>query len=413
MIDDCLLFEVYSNRVYILITEDRRLRNKAIKLGLSHRVFSINSFISKATAENPSLIEYKMLAVEKTFFGNVDLTDSFFDSFRIAYPEFDKWFARKCDEEAYICKTDSGKVLGFLYLKTEGVNENYSDIFPHFKPMRRLEVGTFKVESTGFRLGERFVKIIFDNALQRNVDEIYVTLYTDREELSALASLLKRWGFTEYGIKIGNRKEEQVLVKKMKTFDHNISFHKNFPNILYDCNKYILLIFPKYHTTLLPDSRLNNENIIDFLGREPHRYALQKVYISFAQEKDVKPGDLILFLSNRPRRFKKYTSVVTTVALVDEIISDIHSQEELLRICRNRSVFSTDELKDLWRYHRRNLKVLKFIFFKSLNKRLTLGYLWGHDIVGVSAGPRSFMKLNDEQYDQIMHDSETEIKYVK
>ena len=83
MIDDCLLFEVYSNRVDILITEDRRLRNKAIKLGLSDRVFSINAFISAATAENPSLIEYKMLAVEKTYFGNVDLTDSFFDSFML------------------------------------------------------------------------------------------------------------------------------------------------------------------------------------------------------------------------------------------------------------------------------------------------------------------------------------------
>ena len=47
--------------------------------------------------------------------------------------------------------------------------------------MRRLKVGTFKVESTGFRLGERFIKIIFDNALHRNVDEIYVTLFTDRE----------------------------------------------------------------------------------------------------------------------------------------------------------------------------------------------------------------------------------------
>lgn len=39
-IDDCLLFEVYSNRVDILITEDRKLRNKADKLGLNDRVFS-------------------------------------------------------------------------------------------------------------------------------------------------------------------------------------------------------------------------------------------------------------------------------------------------------------------------------------------------------------------------------------
>lgn len=178
-IDDCLLYEVYLGRVDILITEDRRLRNKAEKIGLKDKVFSINSFITNVTAENPSLIEYKMLAVEKTYFGNVDISDSFFNSFRNAYSGFDAWFARKCDEEAYICNTDEGKILGFLYLKTEGPDENYSDIVPPFKPMCRLKVGTFKVESTGFRLGERFVKIIFDNALQCNVDEIYVTLFTD------------------------------------------------------------------------------------------------------------------------------------------------------------------------------------------------------------------------------------------
>ena len=99
--------------------------------------------------------------------------------------------------------------------------------------------------------------------------------------------------------------------------------------------------------------------------------------------------------------------------MVDEIISNIHSQEELLSICQNRSVFSTEELKGFWRDHRRHLKVLKFIFVKSLSKRLTLGYLWDHDIVCVPRGPRSFMKLSDEQYNQIMHDSETEIKYVE
>lgn len=413
-IDDYLLFEVYSNRVDILITEDRKLRNKALKIGLKDKVFSINSFISAVTAENPSLIEYKMLAVEKIYFGSVDIKDSFFDSFRIAYPGFDKWFARKCDEEAYICNTDEGKVLGFLYLKTEGIDENYSDIIPSFKPMRRLKVGTFKVESTGFRLGERFIKIIFDNALQRNVDEIYVTLYTDREELSALASLLQRWGFVYHGVKINNGKEEQVLVKSMKKFNFNFSFHKNFPNIQYKCNKYILPIYPQYHTTLLPDSKLNNENKIDFLGREPHRYALQKVYISWAPGNGVKPGDLILFYRTGPEGTrKKYTSVVTTVAMVDEIISNIQSQEELLSICQNRSVFSTKELKDFWANHRSNLKIMKFIFVKSLTKRLTLGYLWEHDIVPLTKGPRSFMRLTDEQYNQIMHDSQTEVKYIE
>jgi len=29
----------------------------------------------------------------------------------------------------------------------------------------------------GFRLGERFLKIIFDNALKQKVEEIYVTIF--------------------------------------------------------------------------------------------------------------------------------------------------------------------------------------------------------------------------------------------
>ncbi|MEY8367685.1 PIN domain-containing protein [Anaerovoracaceae bacterium 42-11] len=413
-IDNCLLYEVFLKCVDGLITEDRRLRNKAVRLGLGDRVFSINAFISKATSENPGLVEYNALSVEKIYFGNVDVNDSFFDSFRDSYENFNDWFARKCDEEAYICRSDKKQILGFLYLKTEGLDEVYSDIEPIFRPKRRLKVGTFKVESTGFRLGERFIKVIFDNALKRSVDEIYVTLFTDRGELIALKELLLRWGFVCYGVKHNGVGDEEVLVKKLNTIVKDKSPKLNYPNILYKCNKYILPILPQYHTTLLPDSLLNSENRVDFLGYEPHRYALQKVYISWAPINGAKPGDLILFYRmGQSGENKKYKSVVSTVAIVDEIISDIQSERELLQICQNRSVFTVKELKDFWEKHRDNLKVLKFIFVKSLNKRLTLGYLWEKEVVLPPGGPRPFTLITDSQFDMILHDSETEIKYVE
>lgn len=44
-IDNQLLCELYCKRADILITEDRRMRLKADRLGLSERVFTINSFI--------------------------------------------------------------------------------------------------------------------------------------------------------------------------------------------------------------------------------------------------------------------------------------------------------------------------------------------------------------------------------
>lgn len=410
-IDNCLLYELYLGHVDIFITEDKRLRNKAALLGLRDQVFSINSFISKATLENPNLIEYKALSVKKVYFGDINVNDCFFDSFRDAYKEFDQWFARKCDEEAYICRSDDGKILGFLYLKPEGPYENYSDIEPPFSPKRRLKVGTFKVESTGFRLGERFIKIIFDNAMQRKVDEIYVTLFTDREELVALKELLYRWGFVLYGTK---RTKEKVLVKPLHTLLAGATPKQNFPNISHSCNKFILPILPQYHTTLLPDSQLNSENRIDFLGHEPHRYALQKVYISWALTNGAKPGDLFLFYRmGAYGENKKYKSVMTTIAIVDEIIENIRNEKELLSLCQNRSVFTIDELKNFWTNHRYNLKILKFIFVKSLTKRLTLEYLWNHNVIAPKCGPRPFTKITDTQFDMIVRDSETEIDYVE
>lgn len=406
-IDNQLLFELYCGRTDILITEDRKMRIKAEKLGLADKVFTINAFISKAASENPALIDYKALSVRKETFGNIDVSNPFFDTFREAYPGFEQWFSKKCDEEAYICRSDKKEILGFLYLKTEDERENYSDIAPVFEPKRRLKVGTFKVEATGFRLGERFIKIIFDNAIERNLDEIYVTLFMDRPELQALYDLLIRWGFFDYGIKHSNGREEKVLVKKLGHYNEFNNVISNFPNLKANSNKMILPIFPQFHTSLFPDSKLNNE--VEYIANIPHRYALQKVYVSWAPENNINPGDLILFYRTGETAPKKYSSVLTTVGVVNEVISSFTSEEDFLQQCQNRSVFSTGELKDFWNKNRYNLKILKFIYVKSLTKRLTLEYLWNHNIIDPPSGPRPFTRLTDSQFNMILRDSNTKL----
>lgn len=295
-IDNQLLCEVFCGRADILITEDRRMRNKANVLGIADKVYSINSFIEKATSENPELINYKALSVRKEYIGNIDGANVFFDSLRDSYNGFDTWFSKKSNEEAYICRSDKDMILGFLYLKTEDIDSDYHDIDPVFEPKRRLKIGTFKIDSTGFRLGERFIKIIFDNAIERKVEEIYVTLFEDRQELLALGALLRRWGFCEYGVKRSNGKEEKVLVKKMNYYNSSWTIKENYPNINYDVSKRILPIYPQYHTTLLPDSKIKTENEIDFIGNIPHRYALQKVYVTWGMKNDVREGGYFVVL---------------------------------------------------------------------------------------------------------------------
>ncbi len=76
-----------------------------------------------------------------------------------------------------------------------------------------MKIGTFKVTSNGFKIGERFLKIIFDNALQYNVEEIYVTIFDKRPEQIRLISLLEEWGFNYHGVKTTPTGEEKVYTK--------------------------------------------------------------------------------------------------------------------------------------------------------------------------------------------------------
>lgn len=413
-IDTALLNSVFLKHVDLFITEDKKLRKKAEKVGLGDKVYSINHFITSATERNPRLIEYKALAVKHIRFGELDIRNPFFDTFKKDYPRFEDWFARKCDEEAYVCNDDQNNILGFLYLKTEEATEPYPYMQPVFPPKRRLKVGTFKVESTGFRLGERFIKIIFDNAVLRNVDEIYVTLFENRQELGALQELFERWGFQRYGINRSTGKDEVVFVKTLKTYDSALSPKKNFPNMQHDVGKFIMPIKACWHTHLIPDSQLKTENLVNFLGKDACKYALQKVYISWAYNMNgAKPGDLVFFYRMGERgEDKAHKSVISTLCMIDEIKRDFTSENELLRYCQNRSVFSEEDLKNFWNEHSKNLSAIKFIQVSSLNKRPILKELWDNGILSFPNGPRPFTKITDEQYEKILQLAKTSIKYV-
>ena len=80
--------------------------------------------------------------------------------------------------------------------------------------------------------------------------------------------------------------------------------------------------------------------------------------------------------------------------------------------CENRSVFSKVELEDFWEKHRYNICVVKFIFIKSLDKRLNLQYLWNNNIIMFPNGPRPFVKIDDSQYSSIINDSKTSLYIV-
>ena len=147
----------------------------------------------------------------------------------------------------------------------------------------------------GFKLGERFLKIIFDNALRQNAEEIYVTIFPNSAGQQRLVKLLQDFGFTEHGTKTGAYGAELVLLLSMqKSFDANAPA-LTFPFVSVSTCAFIVPIWPSFHTSLLPDSILRTESPANFVEQFPHRNAIRKVYISRSIKRDLRRGDAIMF----------------------------------------------------------------------------------------------------------------------
>lgn len=395
--DTKLLNEVFCDRVDFLISEDKKIHTKAAMLGIPDRIFRIDSFLEKVTAEHPDFVNYKVLAVKREFFGNIDLADHFFDSFRTDYKGFDKWYNSKAgnNEKAYVCYEGSS-LKAFLFLKIEDEGEPYGDIIPNFAKKKRLKIGTFKVVSNGLRLGERFLKIVFDNARLYKVSEIYVTIFDSRPELSSLTNLLEKFGFKYHGEKRSSSGIENVYVRDFSKLSNDKNPKLTFPWLSKTSDVYIIPIKPEYHTELFPDSKLNTEHAEDFFDSEPHRNAISKVYVSHSLTRNLKSGDIIIFYRSGDKAPKIHSGVATTIGIVENIFIP-KNLIELVHICQKRTVLTEKELQQYWERNPRNRPfVINFLYAFSLKKRMTLKQMLDKQIIPNMDYIKTITKLSRE-----------------
>ena len=407
--DTQILNEVFENRVDILISEDKKIHMKAKLLGIGDRVFLIQTFLEKATAENPELVKHKVLAVKNIDFAEVDLKDSFFDSFRNDYAEFDRWFNGKSEQPCYVCYSDN-QLTAFLFIKIEKAGEeSYSDITPVFKPKKRLKIGTFKVTGNGYKIGERFLKIIFDNALKFKVDEIYVTIFNKRPEQEQLIEMLEEWGFTKHGIKSTQNGEEIVYVREFnKSLPINIENPKlTFPFFSRETEKYMIKIEHQYHTELFPDSINTKEDKAKYTENEPHRNRISKVYISHSPERDLKSGDIVLIYRIGETTPRKYSSTVTTICIVESVKKNFKDFDDFFNSCNRRTMISKEDLKTKWwdKFPQYKPFIINFLYAHSLpTPKPTLSDLIKLKIFADPMSlPKGFAKLTNDKFNDLIN----------
>ncbi len=323
---------------------------------------------------------------------SVPVSDTFFDTLRADYPGFDEWLMRKGTESAYVARREDGGIDGFLYLKLE--DGEVTDVQPTFVPERRLKVGTLKVNPHGTRLGERLLKKVFDHAIEHDVAEVYVTVFPKHAKL---IELFARYGFTKVATKTGPGGAEDVMRRSLRVLSGDVV--RDYPLINASGRKFLLGLYPKFHTQLLPDSKLLTESP-DIVKDVSHTNSIHKIYLTkMLGTEQLRPGDLLVIYRTTdnlgPAHYRSVATSICTVEVVRDI-SSFRTVDDLLAYCEPYSVFTEQELRGFWT-KRQYPTLIKFTYNAALKKRLTRAELIEHGVVDPKAYA-GFAQVTDQGF---------------
>ena len=421
----CLLRKMMSKEYHVLIDQIKECQDP-------HVIFNIHGG-NNLIAPNASQAEQKVVEkpadelknkirnnqerrpmdLQVQRFSDIDLNDSFFDSLRASYPEFNEWYNKKAaaGSTAYCYYVDN-ELKDFLYLKIE--EEELSDLTPALPAKKRLKVGTFKVDNEDRHTtrGERFMKKIMDMAIAEDVDEIYVTMFPT-EELQGLIRMFEKFGFSHIADKPhegGNA--EYVLIKDMTT--HVDDFKLDYPFVKKaSSNKYVLSIVPEFHTHLFPDSILKNEKKYDLIQDVSETNSIYKIYLCWMQgTRNLKAGDkLIIYRTSDEEGKAYYRSVCTSVCTVCEVKTyrDFENEEEFIKYTNRYSVFKEHELRR-WYKNKKYFIVIKMVYNIAFTKKVINMVM--KEQVGLNPKYWGFFKLTDAQFDKLLELGEIDERYI-
>jgi len=156
---------------------------------------------------------------------------------------------------------------------------------------------------------------------------------------------------------------------------------------------------------------LRTEKPENFIESKPNRNAISKVYISRSYERNLKSGDIIVFYRTKYGGSAYYTSVTTTLGVVQQINTAIPNLEQFIKLCRKRSVFSNKELAEYWNFNPRNRPfIVNFLYVYSFPKRLNLKAL--KELRIIDEAPRGFERMEDSAFEKLLENSNAKQRII-
>lgn len=390
------------NEVDLLITENKETHILASNIGIDDHVYSIEEFIERMCVEHRDLDDTRGVAIRKVRFGSLDIDSHFFNSFKADYePYYHVWFKAKANDPVFIAQDGNGFLRGLLKLKCEDENDDTGDISPRMKPARRLKIASMKAHFTGQKLGQRFMRIVFDTAIREHVEEIYVTLFENSNQMRRLVGMIEQWGFTYYGYKDGN---EQVYVRDFrKRTDDSPS--ACFPYHTSSNGVFIIPINAVYASQLIPPFGI----IEDEDDMEPWKYAIKKTLVLREDNEGMKKGSVLLFYQKTSDAMAQSLSAV---GVVENVCRNCKDVQMFVNRCRKRSALSDTSLQECWRRANGKVVVVDFLYVYHAGVSNELPSLQEIGVTSDNFHSQRPVSISEEQYRKLIKGTDYEKTFV-
>lgn len=394
LVDNTLLACVVEPVVDYLVTNDKGILSKARKANVEDRVLDIESF-RDLISKKPEPPELAYVKDEQCHV--LDVEDSFFDSLRKGYEEFDAWL-EKCAREQRKCWTirKDGKLAALCIYKREEASIIDDQGFQPDGPI--LKLCTFKVDSSihGQKMGERLLHMAFSYAVQQDFNFVYLTV--QEKEHPHLMMLMDSFGFKAYG-KYGKDRVLGKYLRPQTASDEKLS-KSEYADLFYpsfkdgnDVKKFLVPIQRQYHERLFPDI---SDLRYSLFGETPEMYGpesntIRKAYLCDAAINKINPGDLLLFYRSQDRHSIEVLGVVKDVCRLND-------RKEIYDVVKGRTVYPIYEIDRMVNKSKKGVLVLCFDLIEYFEKPISLNRLSEMDVTP----PQSICELSDEKYISIM-----------
>jgi len=397
-VDNLLLFTVYRNAVDYLVTEDRGIHRNAARLGITNRVLTIEETLQELKEFQVRDRVFTTPAIVMLPVNNLDIDDPIFDTLKQDYGAgFIPWFAKICKagRKCFVNYREDGRLGALLIFKHE---DEAIDSAPPLPKRKRLKLATFIVSHVRQRIGELFIRLAVDIAINNKTDEIYLTHFI--KDNDRLVDLITEYGFAHVADKPGN---EAVFTKSLICETDACSrltplqLHNQYYPSYYDgpsVKKFIVPIRPGFHDRLFTDYRRRRVSLTEFFGEfYSEGNSIKKVYITRAGIRKISPGDLILFYRSDD------TKGITSVGVVESFHPRLENVDEISVLVTRRTVYSQAEIERM----KKPISVILFTHHFHFPRSVFYRDLLDNSIL--TGPPQGISEVTNEKYSWILEKS--------